>query len=56
MIKKSGYKLVSVGFSDPRGIEIGLLLVKKQAILSHFSMNKFYYWIKNGIKLSNLKK
>ena len=56
MIKKSGYKLVSVGFGDPRGIEIGRLVAKKQAMLSHFSMDKFYYWIKKGIKLSNPKK
>jgi|TARA_R110002020_G_scaffold176219_1_gene368323 hypothetical protein len=56
MIKKSGHKLVSIGFGDPRSVEVGRLVAKKQAILSHFSMNKFYYWIKKGIKLSNPKK
>ena len=44
MIKKSGHKLVIVGFGDPRSVEIGKLIAKKQATLSHFSMNKFYYF------------
>ena len=50
--KLKKYKLVGVSINDhTKSVAVGKLKQKGLAFDSHFSMGKFYYWVKSGQKI-----